>query len=349
MPVVQDAITPSPNLTQALATVQGRLTQSITPDTLFEITPSVSTLTITSTAVMIATNTPDSTLQPGVTSPTAYTLDACDQAGAGTPIDITIPDDTVMEPGESFTKIWRLQNAGSCAWTTNYRIFFFSGDQLGAVNSIALPREVPPGGSIDIAIDMVVPARAGTYQGNWKLRNPDGYGFGIGPSGSAPFWVRIVVKVTPTSTSSQTLTPTFTVTLMTPTPGSETPTASPTTTVTPPTSLELSLNPGDAVDLDSGEINGGEGQDILYESNPDGLHRISPQSGAVLGLFGEQLPSQADCENADLETTSLVALNLVQRYTCFRTEIGQPGWFYLSEINPNTYTARLEFFTWRVP
>lgn len=349
MPVAQEAITPTSNLTQAIATVQAKLTQSVTPGMPLLVTPSASAITVSSTPMMIVTNTPGLTSLPGTISATALILDACDQAVAGTPIDITIPDDTLMEPGESFTKIWRLQNAGSCTWTTNYRVFFFSGDQLGAVNTVALGREVPPRGSIDIAIDMVAPARAGTFQGNWKLRNPDGYAFGIGPSGSASFWVRIVVEVTPTPTSSRTLTPTFQVTQTTPMPGSDTATPSATATETPPTSLGLSLNPGDALNLDSGEINGGDGQDILYESNPDGLHRISPQSGAVIGLFGEQLPSQADCENADLETTSLVAVNLVQRYTCFRTEIGQTGWFFLSEINPNTYTTRLDFLTWRMP
>ncbi len=349
MPAAQEAVTPSPNLTQAIATVQSRLTQSITPGLPAVITPSASPITMSNTPEIVTINASSQTPQPRKTTTLAQTWDACDQAGAGTPIDITIPDDTVLEPGESFTKIWRLQNIGSCTWTTNYRVFFFSGDQLDAVSSIALPQEVPPGGSVDIAIDMMAPVRAGTFQGNWKLRNPDGYAFGIGPSGSAPFWVRILVKVTATPTSSQTPTQGFTITLTTPTPTSDTPTVTPTMTLTPPVSFELSLNPGDALNLDSGEINGSAGQDILYESNPDGLHRISPHSGAVLGLFGDQHPSRADCENATLESTPLVALNLVQRYTCFRTEIGRPGWFYINEINPNTYTARLEFFTWLEP
>ena len=88
---------------------------------------------------------------------------------------------------------------------------------------------------------------------------------------------------------------------------------------------------------------------MLYESNPDGLHRLSPQSGSEMGIFGEQLPTLPDCENAELEPASLVAANLIQRYVCYRTDLGQYGWVFMREINPNTYTARLEFLTWTAP
>jgi hypothetical protein len=349
MPVAQEIVTPSPNLTQVIATVQGRLTQTATPAMSWVFTPTVSVIAASTTPLPTLLSTPSQTPLPGGMSLTPPGQEACERAGAGTPFDITIPDDAVMKPGESFTKIWRLQNMGSCPWTTDYRVFFFSGEQLGAVSSIALPREVPPGESIDIALDMVAPGRAGTFQGNWKLRNPAGNAFGIGPSGSAPFWVRIVVEVTPTATASQTATPTYVVIPAPLTPGPETLTPSATMTETPPTSLGVSLIPGEALDLDSGEINNGAGQDIVYESNPDGLHRITLQSGVGMSLFGEQIPTRSDCESAPLEATSLVAVNLVQRYTCFRTDRGQPGWFFLQEINPNTYTAEVEFFTWGGP
>ncbi len=46
---------------------------------------------------------------------------ACNQAAAGNPIDITIPDGTKMTPNESFAKTWRLENVGSCTWTGNTR------------------------------------------------------------------------------------------------------------------------------------------------------------------------------------------------------------------------------------
>src|SRR5690349_12154805 len=32
--------------------------------------------------------------------------------------DVTIPDGTIFSPGAQFTKTWRLQNIGTCTWTT---------------------------------------------------------------------------------------------------------------------------------------------------------------------------------------------------------------------------------------
>lgn len=349
MPAADGSLTPAPDLTQVYGTIQARLTPAATVTVLAMLTPSPVMEAAPSATLVPTSAAPSQTAQPGAPTWTQQALQACDRAAAGSPIDVSVPDDTLMEPGQSFTKIWRLQNVGECTWTTSYRVVFFSGEMLGAVNNLALAREVSTGESIDIAIDMVAPNRAGTFQGNWKLRNPDGMAFGIGPSSSAPFWVRILVKVSPTPTVTRTLTPTPDVTRATPTPDLNTPTPSATPTQTPPTSLTLDLNPGDALDLDSGELNPGAGQDLLYESNPDGLHRISPRSEARLAIYGEQPPGRADCEAVELETASLVAMNLIQRYVCYETDQGQPGWAYLQEINPNTYTARLEFFTWTAP
>lgn len=219
---------------------------------------------------------------------------------------------------------------------------------MGASESIALNREVSPGQSVEIAIDMLAPPQSGTFQGNWKLRNPNGMAFGIGPSASAPFWVRIVV-VAPTSTASVTPAPTQTPTQPAATLTSGTPTASPTATDVAPVSMVLTIQPGDALDLDSGELNSGTGADLLYASNPDGLHRLVPQTGALLGVFGEQRPTPAQCASAALAEDALIALNHIQRYLCYRTEMGDYGWAYLEELNPNTYVAQLEFLTWTTP
>ncbi|MEI6291880.1 MAG: NBR1-Ig-like domain-containing protein, partial [Chloroflexota bacterium] len=44
--------------------------------------------------------------------------------------DVTIPDDTNMKVNKSFTKVWRLQNTGSCPWTSGYLLVFDHGDLL---------------------------------------------------------------------------------------------------------------------------------------------------------------------------------------------------------------------------
>ena len=70
----------------------------------------------------------------------------CDQAAPGFPIDVTITDDTIMAPGEAFTKIWRLQNAGSCTWTLYYHAAFFYGDRMDAPTIVPFSQAVPARG-----------------------------------------------------------------------------------------------------------------------------------------------------------------------------------------------------------
>ena len=47
---------------------------------------------------------------------------------------------------------------------------------------------------MDASVDLTAPGNAGTYQGYWKLRNPDGKVFGIGDQGEIAFWVKIIVE-----------------------------------------------------------------------------------------------------------------------------------------------------------
>jgi len=141
----------------------------------------------------IAASSQPQTNQHGSSAPTAI----CDLAAAGVPIDISIPDDTPLLPGQPFTKVWRLQNVGGCTWTREYTVALFSGEGMGAQAILPVPGDVPPGQTVEISVDMVAPQMPGKHQGNWKLRNPSNNWFGIGPNGSAPFWVRIVVKQPP--------------------------------------------------------------------------------------------------------------------------------------------------------
>ena len=107
--------------------------------------------------------------------------------------DVTIPDGTELEPGSSFTKTWRLLNGGTCTWTPNYKLIFVSGNQMSGPDSQQLVTiDVPPGASIDISVDLVAPSTAGTYRGDWALRNAAGTRFGIGPA-AGTFYLEIKV------------------------------------------------------------------------------------------------------------------------------------------------------------
>jgi hypothetical protein len=136
----------------------------------------------------------DTTVQPAL-SPLP-----CESASAGTPLDVTIPDDTPIAPGQRFVKTWRLVNRGACIWDSTYSVVWVSGDNLAPVTAYALPTRVLPGEAVDISIEMVAPPWQGRYTSYWMLRSPSGKLFGLGPAGNAPFWVRIQVPALDTAT-----------------------------------------------------------------------------------------------------------------------------------------------------
>ncbi|HNB54652.1 MAG TPA: NBR1-Ig-like domain-containing protein [Anaerolineales bacterium] len=107
--------------------------------------------------------------------------------------DVTVADGTVFTPGSVFVKTWRLKNIGSCAWTTEYDLFFVSGDKMNGATLVDMPKKVNPGETVDISVQLTAPATNGTYLGNWQLRTPGGQTFGIGATGTTSFWVKIVV------------------------------------------------------------------------------------------------------------------------------------------------------------
>lgn len=324
-------------VTQAYETIQAGLTQTTSPSlgtpsptrSLFSPTPPTTPPTVTPTRA------------PTTPAASATSRIPCDQAVPGNPIDVTIPDDTVLQPGQSFTKTWRLENSGTCTWTKDYAVAFFSGDQMGAKSSVSLAGDVEPGQSVDIAVDMVAPNKAGKYQGNWKLRNDSNVLFGIGPGGAAPFWVRIVVALTPTPTSTpRTPTPTST----SPAP----PTSTPTATATQPVHVvgTASLNVGATLDLDTDQINTA-GADVAYSASDNGKHRLVPQGNALLGVYSTSQPGQADCQASALGASAIVVEDTpVGTYLCYRTDQGRYGRARLSNFNPDNFTVTLEILTW---
>jgi hypothetical protein len=142
------------------------------------------------------TGTPP-TVTPGtVTVPPS----SCDRAQFVA--DVNVPDGTVMAPGATFTKTWRLKNIGQCAWTTSYQLVFFSGQQMGAPASVPFTQNVAVGQTVDISVNMTAPSTPGSYRGFWMFKNASGALFGIGSQGNKPWWVDIRVSGTPVTPST---------------------------------------------------------------------------------------------------------------------------------------------------
>mmetsp|Transcript_400 Transcript_400/g.518 ORF Transcript_400/g.518 Transcript_400/m.518 type:complete len:970 (+) Transcript_400:710-3619(+) len=115
--------------------------------------------------------------------------------------DVTIPDGSVLRPGEKFTKIWRIKNTSEngVAWPNQCRIVCVGGDMMGCNPGGVLVAPLPAGSSGDICVDLTAPSAPGRSVGYWRLItpstsvNPGGIRFGqrlwvdLAVSDSAPF------------------------------------------------------------------------------------------------------------------------------------------------------------------
>lgn len=160
-----------------------------------------------------ATGTPgNAPLQPGQTPQTASQLPATANPvivpAQGTPntsastgkgdaaefmSDVSIPDNTSLKAGESFVKTWRIKNNGASTWNNTFVLYFASGEQMGAPDSVPVPTTVAPGQTVDISVPMTAPGKGGTHVGLWMLRNTEKKAFGVGTGANEPIYVQIVV------------------------------------------------------------------------------------------------------------------------------------------------------------
>lgn len=182
------------------------------------ITPGPESIAATQTAEALPTATATATEgTPFPTNPPDCTNQAAFVA------DITIPDNTNVAGGTTFTKTWRIANTGTCVWAPNYTLTHYSEQRMGAPDSVPLAVTYP-GQNLDISVDLTAPTATGTYQGNFVIKNPAGLIMSIGDD--SRLWVIINVTVQGAGTATSTATATAL---------SNTTLPSPTVTGTPPT------------------------------------------------------------------------------------------------------------------
>ena len=131
------------------------------------------------------------TQTPQVTSPQVV-VNLCDQ-GAFIK-DVTIADGTTIGADANFTKTWRIQNIGTCTWTTGYALVFSSGSQMKGPAALNFSQNVAPGQTIDLSVSLTAPLSQGVYRGDWMLRNSAGILFGVGANAKTPVYVQIKVN-----------------------------------------------------------------------------------------------------------------------------------------------------------
>jgi hypothetical protein len=122
--------------------------------------------------------------------PTATSETAVDAAGTpATPIpcdllnydpvtvDVNVPDNTVMAPGQDFIKTWRVKNTGSCPWGAGYVLAYAGYDDDMDGQFIAFTEVVQPGQEVEVSVQFKAPSQAGIYVSAWSMRNAAGFFF----------------------------------------------------------------------------------------------------------------------------------------------------------------------------
>jgi hypothetical protein len=96
---------------------------------------------------------------------------------------------------------WTLKNAGTSTWTAGYLLRHFSGNTFGAATEIPLGKDVLPGETVGITLQMTAPATAGDYRSDWVMANESRSNFREG------VFLKITVALPATSTPAPSPTP----------------------------------------------------------------------------------------------------------------------------------------------
>ena len=127
--------------------------------------PTLPAESITPTPQILPTYTAIASIQP-TTAPEYVPVATTEPQFRITDIqDITVPDNSVYKPGDTFTKIWQLTNGGSATWSSDFKLVFVNGDLMGAT-TVTLGHTVAPNQTVDVSVNLVAPATDGTYQGS---------------------------------------------------------------------------------------------------------------------------------------------------------------------------------------
>lgn len=160
--------------TMAVMTYQAQLTQ--TALALPTITPLPTNTPIP--VVTFASPATSSVLATNTTAAGSGGSAAC--YGLSFVSDVTIPDNTKVTPGQSFTKTWKVLNSGSCAWESGFIFNVIGGDAMGGV-AVTLNQTVESGRQYEFSVPMVAPTnKTGIIKGTWQLSDANGNFFGDG-------------------------------------------------------------------------------------------------------------------------------------------------------------------------
>ena len=150
----------------------------------------VSQFTLTAAAFTPTTSLPTNTSAPESTATATLPVLAQVTNSSGTPealcdsltfdpatVDVNVPDNTPMTPGQDFIKTWKVKNNGACEWGPGYVLAYAGYEDQMSGQFVALTDVILPGEEVDVSVQFKAPAEAGTYLSAWQMRNPAGVTF----------------------------------------------------------------------------------------------------------------------------------------------------------------------------
>ena len=91
--------------------------------------------------------------------------------------DLSLPDGTIVEPGQTLDKRWQVENSGTCNWDKRYRLKLVAGPNLGA----SIEQALYPARSntqTTIRVTFTAPDESGVQRSAWQAHDPHGEPFG---------------------------------------------------------------------------------------------------------------------------------------------------------------------------
>jgi hypothetical protein len=159
--------------TSAASTVVSQFTLTAA---VFTPTPSLPTEEPLATEEAITTGTQPAAAHTATTPGSTSIL--CDSLGYDPlTVDVNVPDNTIMSPGQDFIKTWRVKNVGSCPWGAGYVLAYAGYETNMSGQFIAVTEVIQSGQEVEVSVQFKAPTQAGSYLSAWSMRNPAGVFF----------------------------------------------------------------------------------------------------------------------------------------------------------------------------
>jgi hypothetical protein len=144
------------------------------------------------TGTLPAFGTPGSAVTPFGFTPIASAVATIPPGGSGSTangcndaklVGETVKDKTTMSPEADFTKVWQMQNTGTCTWGEGYVFTFLpddsSADLIGYdVRIKSTDATTAPKNTQSFILKLKAPTTLGEHISYWRMKDPQGNFFG---------------------------------------------------------------------------------------------------------------------------------------------------------------------------